>query len=322
MKRTHLKQLFHILFYILLLCVLKGFVNNSGELNLTYFSGTKCNPINESYQQFQVEINGITYPKHVSLHLNKSIDFKCLNKRAKKRKLILFWNNNWACDEFGVGKDEIFKKHKCPVHKCETTTDKSRINESDYVITDMGASIDTLPQFRPSKQRWIFMMHESPYLTSNDYSFYNGKYNLTATYRDDSDFLNAYEGSASMTWELNKNFKTPSPNKTKGLVGGLISNCGVNSRRLEYINELKKYMPVDLYGRCGDKKCPDRKDGFAKLFCKDFVSQKYKFYLAFENSLCNDYITEKFFATLKFDTIPIVLGDVSGKYEEFVKDFL
>ena len=76
MKRTHLKQLFHILFYILLLCVLKGFVNNSGELNLTYFSGTKCNPINESYQQFQVEINGIKYPKHVSLHLNKSIDFR------------------------------------------------------------------------------------------------------------------------------------------------------------------------------------------------------------------------------------------------------
>ena len=41
------------------------------------------------------------------------------------------------------------------------------------------------------------------------------------------------------------------------------------------------------------------------------------FYLAFENSLCDDYITEKFFSTLKLNIIPVVLG--SGKYEEHVR---
>ena len=38
----------------------------------------------------------------------------------------------------------------------------------------------------------------------------------------------------------------------------------------------------------------------------------YKFYLAFENANCQDYITEKFFAALKTqDVIPIALGGAS-----------
>ena len=32
------------------------------------------------------------------------------------------------------------------------------------------------------------------------------------------------------------------------------------------------------------------------------------FYLAFENSKCDDYVTEKFFATSKMDIVPIVMG--------------
>ena len=35
---------------------------------------------------------------------------------------------------------------------------------------------------------------------------------------------------------------------------------------------------------------------------------KYKFALAFENALCTDYITEKFWRPLKVGTIPIVYG--------------
>lgn len=34
----------------------------------------------------------------------------------------------------------------------------------------------------------------------------------------------------------------------------------------------------------------------------------YKFYLAFENSICPDYVTEKLFNTLLFTTVPIVYG--------------
>jgi hypothetical protein len=38
------------------------------------------------------------------------------------------------------------------------------------------------------------------------------------------------------------------------------------------------------------------------------LNTTYKFYLSFENSLCNDYITEKLWRIMKLDIIPIVLG--------------
>ena len=42
----------------------------------------------------------------------------------------------------------------------------------------------------------------------------------------------------------------------------------------------------------------------------------YKFYLAFENSNCVDYITEKFFVNgLKHNILPIVMGASKEAYE-------
>ena len=38
------------------------------------------------------------------------------------------------------------------------------------------------------------------------------------------------------------------------------------------------------------------------------MEQDYKFYLAFENSICHDYITEKFYNALLYRTVLIVFG--------------
>jgi len=40
------------------------------------------------------------------------------------------------------------------------------------------------------------------------------------------------------------------------------------------------------------------------------LKRDYKFYLAFENSFCPDYVTEKLFKPLYYDTVPIVMGSV------------
>ena len=38
------------------------------------------------------------------------------------------------------------------------------------------------------------------------------------------------------------------------------------------------------------------------------LERDYKFYLAFENSICRDYVTEKFFKSMLYSTVPIVYG--------------
>ena len=86
---------------------------------------------------------------------------------------------------------------------------------------------------------------------------------------------------------LKQNFAA---NKTKS-VAWFVSNCGARNGRLKYAKELGKYIEVDIYGSCGTKQCPRSKAND----CFKMLEKDYRFYLAFENSNCKDYITEKFF---------------------------
>ena len=63
---------------------------------------------------------------------------------------------------------------------------------------------------------------------------------------------------------------------------------------------------MDSYGTCGQKTCPNARAGHD--FCFDDLSANHSFYLAFENSNCQDYITEKFWRTLTKPVIPVVMG--------------
>lgn len=65
------------------------------------------------------------------------------------------------------------------------------------------------------------------------------------------------------------------------------------------MEELQKYIAVDIFGKCGES-CSDK--------CEDVIISEYLFYLAFENQVCNDYITEKFWRMgTGSGIVPIVL---------------
>ena len=53
----------------------------------------------------------------------------------------------------------------------------------------------------------------------------------------------------------------------------------------------KRYVTVDVFGVCGSKRCPRAESDR----CRKLLNSDYKFYLSFENSNCDNYITEKFF---------------------------
>jgi len=92
------------------------------------------------------------------------------------------------------------------------------------------------------------------------------------------------------------------------------SDCDTPSERDSYVAELMKYVRLDSYGTClNNKKLPEKyriekvlDDLYDDTFMK-FVAQ-YKFTIAIENSVCNDYITEKLWRPLIAGSVPIYLG--------------
>ena len=98
--------------------------------------------------------------------------------------------------------------------------------------------------------------------------------------------------------------------KTK-FAAALISDCKTSSARGPLIDRLRKFVSVDVYGKCGTSTCPPN-----GADCRAHIASQYKFFMAFENSLCSEYVTEKFFRTLNYDIVPVVLG--YGDYARFV----
>jgi glycoprotein 3-alpha-L-fucosyltransferase len=221
-------------------------------------------------------------------------------------KKILFWNgaSGWGVRP-GRG---IFIKEQCPVSSCAIATNRREGSAADLVVFKDHFTMPGMER-RPD-QLWMIFMLESPLHTQ----LFKHKevFNWTATYRSDSTVVAPYE-----RWQYyNDNVRERdqeidyAANKTKK-VGWFVSNCGARNGRLEYARNLSKYIQVDIYGSCGDLKCPR-----ASKDCLALLDTDYKFYLAFENSNCVDYITEKFFVNgLKHNVLPIVMGASREAYE-------
>ena len=83
--------------------------------------------------------------------------------------------------------------------------------------------------------------------------------------------------------------------------GALADVCFLQARREKYVKQMKKLVDVDVYGKCGKLKCSRANE----TECYVNLEKNYKFYLSFENSVCVDYVTEKFFNVLKYQVLPV-----------------
>ena len=86
----------------------------------------------------------------------------------------------------------------------------------------------------------------------------------------------------------------------------------LQSGREEFVKAMKTHgIIVDIYGKCGNLECSKKN----KPFCLEKLNTDYKFYLSFENSICDDYVTEKYFTRLAYNAIPVVFG--GANYSSF-----
>ena len=203
-------------------------------------------------------------------------------------------------------------EQKCNVPYCDFTADREDFHTADVVVY---SSLYFSNVERPPGQVWMVYMLESPYVswaTFDPKGLGNTLFNWTATYRRDSTLVAPYEkfvryNANISTLPLTKNY---AEGKTKK-VAWFVSNCHAINNRLDYAKELGKYIDVDIYGKCGTKKCPLT----ASKHCFELLDKDYKFYLSFENTNCRDYITEKFFLNgLQHDVIPVVMGAAPEDY--------
>jgi hypothetical protein len=315
---------------------------------LTYFSKNKTSFRVFGLQMLREQVANHLVMSTASVTINEKMHDVSTNITSSVEnstlKIILMWNA-WSSKM----DDKLLLKGKCKVRSCLFTTDMSLLQQSDIVVLHFD-TLEDYPINRQPHQRFVFFHFESPENTAstlmNDPRIRYNYFNWTMTYRRDSDiFLRDFYGSliakksiknntreSRYKYNNAKNRKLPIIERKEKIINSLpqkekinfqlelatfirkkskmvtwfVGHCQTPILREEYVRQLSLYVSVDIFGNC-TKKCPYN--------CDEMLRAEYKFYLAFENSWCPDYVTEKFIRPYVYDAVPIVLG--GADYSQF-----
>ena len=241
---------------------------------------------------------------------------KCQNNDTK---IILFytpWFKRKPWPHFNSSELNLFHAD-CPEKKCKITYNVYDIGKSDLVIfhaRDMGSGgfvsdkeLQQIQTYRCPRQRMAFISHETSQSepVNNYIAIPDGFFNWTITYKTDSDFHFPYGSYARLPYAENPPpFIDYAASKSK-FVMWAVSNCG--TIRDKYVKKLLNYINVDIFGRCSYIYGQSNQCLKSRTDCED-IFKRYKFTLAFENGVCTDYISEKFWLALQRNSVPVVLA--------------
>jgi alpha-1,3-fucosyltransferase len=288
---------------------------------------------NYSSDQQTIQLSRPNLKPSVLISFNSNLSYTKTSNSKKKNsfKSILIWNSPNLIETavFGFGHDP-FVKHECEVSDCTVFDSQSALplNEYDAIVMHMCLIwLSDLPDFqRKFNQRFIFLSAESPASISRslpDIVNMTNFFNWTMSYRLNSDIQLLYgriepKATAPKTpeetrrlikaTELQKSNKNFAKKKTR-MVAWMVSHCDTPGLREMYVSHLRDFIPIDIYGKCGNLSCSrNATHSYSDQKCYDMLELKYKFYLSFENSICDDYVTEKFFEIMNRKIVPIVYG--------------
>lgn len=193
---------------------------------------------------------------------------------------------------------------------CRLVDQRSFFSSADVVVfhsRELVLRREKLPLHlpRPPGQRWAWMSLEAPAHYRHGLHFAN-VFNMTVTFRRDADVTVPYgelklrEAGAPPVEDVPKN--------KSFLVCWVVSNYRREHKRSRVYRELSAVVPVKVYGRWS--RAPLTSGALLTT-----ISRCY-FYLAFENALNKDYITEKLWRNAyRGGAVPVVLGPSVDDYK-------
>ena len=207
---------------------------------------------------------------------------------------------------------------------CQFTHDKSLHDQSDALLFYFyhgfinNRNPDAFPKKRIADQYWTAYFDSAPpFLKMEHMGKVDNVFNLTATHHHRADIHLPFGICEKVPGA--EHVEADYATGKKGLVSWIVSHCNTYNGRENYVQELQKYLNVTVRGQCSqlgaegglcDSNLPDVN------LCEDAVTtmNSYKFYLAFENSNCVDYISEKVYKVLKqgMATVPVILSGVTN----------
>ena len=279
--------------------------------------------VNQDTMRVQKQMDG-----KAKIALDAPVEVKSSHLLERDTLRILFWTpwffqRWWFLPETSVV--------TCGDVTCQFTHDKSLYGVSHAVLfhlfhrsfhPDEIHVDECMPDHRDPSQYWIVHNVDPPTISIREnITQLNNLFNLSSTFHSRSDLVTPYGrcevNARSSPGELIRD--TYTTGKT-GIVGWIVSHCNTHSGRENYVQQLQQHINVTVYGKCpelgskgmvcserlfiNEKDCPEATD----------LINSFKFYIAFENSVCTDYITEKVYKILVpgMKTVPIVYDKGSG----------
>lgn len=247
------------------------------------------------------------YTLHSLLDIKENFDVAVqkFHKNEKHKVMLLFNRPGWENES-----DSNAKFATCEYNNCIQTSDRNVLNTADAImfitsLAHMGTSPPIDRKHRNPDQVWIFKNIESPvhhWYTDYKSTAWHNTMNWSVSHRLDSDIPHPAGYLRTRTKPVSLDYESIYNKKTKTALW-VVSNCNPQSARDQYVEELIKHgVDVDIVGQCGPQHSRLARDKLQELI------PTYKFYLGFENSLCNDYITEKFHEKFSYNWIVVVRG--------------
>ena len=205
--------------------------------------------------------------------------------------------------------------------KTELCFDSSDVVIFNGVFSELFRAIPLLARKKKTNQKFAIAFWEAPSESHIGTIFHQHLVHYVKLFdwviyfdRENADILSREQdyGQFAQLKPISK-FQMPMLNKTRH-VAAVISDCFDDWGRVEFLKDLRQHgVSVDIYGWCGEMgPCLT----YGNDRCYSVLAKDYYFYASLENSLCQDYVTEKVVFPLSHFMVPVAVG--GANYSNFV----